>query len=808
MDWIRWFSEAGINDIESVGGKNASLGEMIRELEPLGIKVPNGFSITADAYRYFLEFNSLEQHIREALADIKDGDVANLKSRADHIRRLLGGGELPTDVVAEIQAAYRDLSRIAGVENRHVAVRSSATAEDLPGASFAGQQETYLMVHGVAELLDSVKRAFASLFTARAINYRGRMGFDHFEVALSVGVQAMVRSDLAASGVMFTLDTESGFRNVVLITSAYGLGENIVQGKIEPDEFYVHKPMLAEGYRPILRKKLGAKRLKLVYNEADHSQANVATPPEDQRSFSLHDDDVLQLAKWGALIEEHYSAQSGTPTPMDIEWAKDGFTGELFIVQARPETVHSRKTTGTVQQYRLKGTGKVIIDGRPVGHSIAVGDANVLTDLDKMDEFREGEVLVTKNTDPDWEPIMKLAAAIITERGGRTSHAAIVARELGIPAVVGTLSATQEIHTGRTITVSTAEGEVGRVYGGAIDYEVHEIDPFELPRPKTKIMLNVGTPEKAFSSALLPNDGVGLARIEFIFASWVRLHPLALTRYNELSDEIKAQVDELTAGYKEKTDYFVDKLAQGIGTIAGAFWPNPVIVRFSDFKTNEYAHLLGGEQFEPQEENPMLGWRGASRYYHPDYKDGFLLEVAAVRRVRETFGLRILKVMIPFCRTPEEGRRVLEVMKEGGLEQGKDGLEVYVMAELPSNIWLAGEFAEIFDGFSIGSNDLTQLILGVDRDSVRIADLFDECNEAVRKSCATLIRAAAEKGRKVGICGQAPSDYPEFAAFLVEQGIDSISINPDAVMATTRSVLEMEEKLARGDKRLAIASKP
>ncbi len=536
MDWIRWFSEAGINDIESVGGKNASLGEMIRELEPLGIKVPNGFSITADAYRYFLEFNSLEQHIREALADIKDGDVANLKSRADHIRRLLGGGELPTDVVAEIQAAYRELSRIAGVENRHVAVRSSATAEDLPGASFAGQQETYLMVHGVAELLDSVKRAFASLFTARAINYRGRMGFDHFEVALSVGVQAMVRSDLAASGVMFTLDTESGFRNVVLITSAYGLGENIVQGKIEPDEFYVHKPMLAEGYRPILRKKLGAKRLKLVYNEADHSQANVATPPEDQRSFSLHDDDVLQLAKWGALIEEHYSAQSGTPTPMDIEWAKDGFTGELFIVQARPETVHSRKTTGTVHQYRLKGTGKVIIEGRPVGHSIAVGDANVLTDLDKMDEFREGEVLVTKNTDPDWEPIMKLAAAIITERGGRTSHAAIVARELGIPAVVGTLSATQEIHTGRTITVSTAEGEVGRVYGGAIDYEVHEIDPFELPRPKTKIMLNVGTPEKAFSSALLPNDGVGLARIEFIFASWVRLHPLALTRYNALSD--------------------------------------------------------------------------------------------------------------------------------------------------------------------------------------------------------------------------------------------------------------------------------
>lgn len=808
MDWIRWFSETGINDIETVGGKNASLGEMIRELEPLGIKVPNGFSITAAAYRYFLEANSLEQHIREALADIKDGHIANLKSRADHIRRLFGGGELPTDVVAEIQTAYRELSRIAGVENRHVAVRSSATAEDLPGASFAGQQETYLMVHGVAELLDSVKRAFASLFTARAINYRARMGFDHFEVALSVGVQAMVRSDLAASGVMFTLDTESGFRNVVLITSAYGLGENIVQGKIEPDEFYVHKPMLAEGYRPILRKKLGAKRLKLVYNEADHSQANVATPPEDQKSFSLHDDDVLQLAKWGALIEEHYSAQSGTPTPMDIEWAKDGFTEELFIVQARPETVHSQKTTGTIHQYRLKGTGKVIIEGRPVGHSIAVGDANVLTDLDKMDEFREGEILVTKNTDPDWEPIMKLAAAIITERGGRTSHAAIVARELGIPAVVGTLSATQEIHTGRTITVSTAEGEVGRVYAGAIEYEVHEIDPFELPRPKTKIMLNVGTPEKAFSSALLPNDGVGLARIEFIFASWVRLHPLALTRYDELSDEIKAQVDELTAGYNEKTDYFVDKLAQGIGTIAGAFWPNPVILRFSDFKTNEYAHLLGGAQFEPQEENPMLGWRGASRYYHPDYKDGFLLEVAAVRRVRETFGLENLKVMIPFCRTPEEGRRVLEVMKEGGLEQGKDGLEVYVMAELPSNIWLAEEFAEIFDGFSIGSNDLTQLSLGVDRDSVRIADLFDECNEAVLKSCATLISAAAEKGRKVGICGQAPSDYPDFAAFLVEQGIDSISINPDAVMATTRSVLEMEEKLARGDKRLAIRGEP
>ncbi len=796
MDWIRWFSETGIDDIDSVGGKNASLGEMIRELHPLGIRVPDGFSITAGAYRRFLESNSLESKIREELSGIEEGNVAQLKSRAAQVRQLMGAGELPLDLIEEIQSSYGELSRKGGVEKIHVAVRSSATAEDLPNASFAGQQETYLMVHGVAELLDAVKRAFASLFTARAINYRNRMGFDHFQTALSVGVQQMVRSDLSASGVMFTLDTESGFRNVVLVTSSYGLGENIVQGKIVPDEFYVHKTMLAQGFEPILRKKLGAKRLKLVYNEADHSQANIATPQKDQDRFSLSDPDLLQLARWGVAIEDHYSRKRGVDTPMDIEWTRDGLTGQLFIVQARPETVHSQKTTGLIREYRLKGTGKVIAEGLPVGNSIATGDAKVLTDLDKMDEFKEGEVLVTENTDPDWEPIMKLASAIVTERGGRTSHAAIVARELGVPAVVGSFDATKEIHTGRTITVSAAEGDVGRVYGGAIDFEVHEIDPFSLPRPKTKIMLNVGTPEKAFSSALLPNDGVGLARIEFIFASWVRLHPLALTRYHELPEDIKIQVDEITAGYGRKTDYFVDKLAQGIGTIAGAFWPNPVILRFSDFKTNEYAHLLGGEQFEPKEENPMLGWRGASRYYHPDYKDGFMLEVAAVKRVRETFGLTNLKVMIPFCRTPDQGRKVLEVMAEGGLVQGENDLEVYVMAELPSNIWLAAEFAEIFDGFSIGTNDLTQLTLGVDRDSARIADLFDECNEAVMQSCATLIREAAKKGKKVGICGQAPSDYPDFAAFLVKEGIDSISINPDAVMATTKSVLEMEDRLS------------
>ncbi|HYM91938.1 MAG TPA: phosphoenolpyruvate synthase, partial [bacterium] len=582
--------------------------------------------------------------------------------------------------------------------------------------------------------------------------------------------------------------------DVVLITSIWGLGENIVQGRVAPDQFYVHKPTLLQGFKPVLWRKLGAKELRLLYDETEQRLKNLPVPPEQRQQFSISDDEVLQLARWGIAIEAHYSKKRAEALPMDIEWAKDAATGELFILQARPETVHSQKKGPVVRTYRLKETGKVLAEGLAIGDAIAVGTARVIEDPRGMGAFQAGEVLVTHVTDPDWEPIMKIASAVVTERGGRTSHAAIVARELGIPAVVGATGATEAIRTGQTVTVSCAEGETGWAYEGALHYETEEVDPTTLPRSRTQIMMNVGTPEQAFSVARLPSDGVGLARMEFIFASWVRVHPLALTRYDTLPVKIQREIDELTRGYTDKREYFVDKLSQGIGTIAAAFWPRPVILRFSDFKTNEYAHLIGGEQFEPREENPMLGWRGASRYYHPDYKEGFALEVAAVKRVRERLGLKNLKVMVPFCRTPEEGRRVLEVMKEGGLVRGDDGLEVYVMAELPSNVILAEQFSEVFDGFSIGSNDLTQLTLGVDRDSERVAALFDERSDAVTRACAELIAKAHQAGRKVGICGQAPSDFPEFAAFLVERGIDSISLNPDAVVATKLRVLEAEKR--------------
>jgi pyruvate,water dikinase len=792
--WVRWFEEVGIKDVPSVGGKNASLGEMLRELRSPGVRVPGGFAVTADAFREFLRANRLDAQIYGALAALRPGDVDGLQSAGRHIRDAIIGAALPAPLAAEVVDAYRELCRREGTPDLDVAVRSSATAEDLPGASFAGAQETFLQIHGQAAVLDAVKKCFASLFTPRAINYRRDMGFDHAKVALSVGVQTMVRADLAASGVMFTLDTDSGFRDVVLVTSIWGFGENIVQGRVGPDEFYVHKPTLRRGFKPVVWRRLGAKELRLVYDEAGHRLENVPVPIVDRGRYSISDEEVLQLARWGLAIEEHYSHKRGEPVPMDIEWAKDGRTGELLIVQARPETVHSQKKGPVVRRYRLTETGNVLAEGLAVGEAIASGAARVIEDPAGMGAFQRGEVLVTHVTDPDWEPIMIIAGAIVTEHGGRTSHAAIVARELGIPAIVGASGATQAIRTGGPVTVSCAEGETGRAYEGALRYEVEEMDPSALPRSRTQIMLNVGTPEQAFASARMPNDGVGLARMEFIFASWVRVHPLALTRYASLAADVRREVDEVTRGYADKREYFIDKVSQGVGTIAAAFWPNPVILRFSDFKTNEYAHLIGGAQFEPHEENPMLGWRGASRYYHPEYKEGFLLEVAAVRRVREVFGLTNLKVMVPFCRTPEEGRRVLEVMREGGLERGRDGLEVYVMAELPSNVTLAAQFAEVFDGFSIGSNDLTQLMLGVDRDSDRVAPLFDERNEAVRRACAEIIAAAHRAGRKVGICGQAPSDYPEFAAFLVERGIDSISLNPDAVVSTKLRVLEAERR--------------
>jgi pyruvate,water dikinase len=790
MRFVRWFYEVGLSDLGLVGGKVASLGEMIRELSPLGIRVPDGFAIAADAYRAFIAAAGLEQPIRRLLDGI---DARTLLSRSAAIRSLITSAEMPPEIAAEAVAAYQTLSARFGHPQTDVAVRSSATAEDLPGASFAGQQDTYLNIHGPQALLDSIRRCFASLFTARAISYRADMGFDHMQVALSVGVQKMVRSDLASSGVVFTLDPESGHRGVVLITSSFGLGEAVVQGQVVPDQYYVHKEALRAGYRPLVWKTIGSKEQRMVYAEA----GTVLEPVPDQlrAQSSLTDAEVRQLAEWALRIEEHYALKRSDDSPMDIEWGKDGQTGQLYVLQARPETVHSNRKGAALRMYRLLGKGERLAQGLAVGEGIAVGTARVIKSAAQFEEFQKGEILITENTDPDWEPIMKLAAGIVTERGGRTSHAAIVAREMGIPAVLGTGSATRTVPAGETITLSCAEGEQGRIYRGALEYEVEEVDREHFARPRTQMMLNVGNPEQAFSTAMLPNDGVGLARMEFIFASWVKVHPLALTQYETVPENVKREIDAITRGYQDKTEYFVDKLAQGIGTIAAAFHPKPVILRLSDFKSNEYATLLGGKQFEPAEENPMIGWRGASRYYHPHYQEGFLLELRAVRRVREEFGLKNLKIMVPFCRTPDEGTRVLQVLREGGLVQGRDGLEVYVMAELPSNVFLADQYAEIFDGFSIGSNDLTQLILGVDRDSALVAPLFNERNSAVLQACARVIDAAHRKGRKVGICGQAPSDFPEFAAFLVEQGIDSISLTPDSLLKTSERVLRAEAEM-------------
>ncbi len=794
MRWVRFFHEVGLADVPLVGGKNASLGEMIRALSPLGVRVPGGFATTSEAYRYFLEANRLVEAMAQELQGLNVEDPKALQAASRRLRNLILKGEYPEDLREEILLAYRRLSEEAGEEALPVAVRSSATAEDLPTASFAGQQESYLYVQGEEDLLLHVKRAMASLFTARAISYRAHMGFDHLKVALSVGVQRMVRADTGASGVIFTLDPDTGHRGFVYLTAIYGLGENIVQGRVAPDGYYVHKETLKAGYKALVYKTLGAKELTLAFDPREGRLKNRPTPLYLRNQFALTDEEVLLLADWSLKIEEHYSAQRGTPTPMDIEWAKDGPTGELFILQARPETVHAQKAP-LLRVYRLRERGPVLAEGLAVGEAIASGRARLLKDPKEMDRFQEGEVLVTETTNPDWEPIMKKAAAIVTERGGRTSHAAIVARELGVPAVVGAVGATQAIPEGEVVTVSCAEGEVGRVYRGSLPFEVEEIRPEALPRTRTRIMVNVGTPEEALRTSLLPTDGVGLLRMEFVFASHVRVHPLALTRFATLPKEVQRQVEEATEAYGDKRAYFVDRLSQGIALIAAAFYPRPVILRFSDFKTNEYARLLGGHLFEPKEENPMLGWRGASRYYHPDYKEGFLLEVAAVKRVREEMGLKNLHVMVPFCRTPEEGARVLEVMAEGGLRRGEDGLEVYVMAEIPANVLEAEAFAELFDGFSIGSNDLTQLALGLDRDSERVAPLFDERRPTVKALCALLIEKAHARGKKVGICGQAPSDYPEFAAFLVERGIDSLSLNPDALLRTVRKVAEIEAAL-------------
>jgi len=796
MSYTVRFDEVGLDDVARVGGKNASLGEMIRTLAPLGVRVPDGFAVTAEAYRHFLRSAGLEQRIREILRGVRKDDVEDLVARGDRIRALMLGATLPKELESEIADRYRALSIAYGVPEVDVAVRSSATAEDLPTASFAGQQESFLNVRGASFAIEAVRKGFASLFTPRAISYREDMGFDHLSVALSVGIQKMVRSDLASSGVIFTLDTETGHRGVIMVTSSFGLGENVVQGRVVPDQFLVHKATLRAGFRPIVGRTLGSKELRMVYDEVGHRQVrNVLASAEERERWSLTDDEVLALARWALSIEEHYTRRSGVDTPMDIEWAKDGQSGELFVVQARPETVHSRRATPRLRLHVLKQHADPVVSGLAIGEGIASGRSRVIRDAKQIRELQAGEVLVTTSTDPDWEPIMKMAAGIVTEKGGRTSHAAIVARELGIPAVVGAEGAMSVLAEQSTVTVSCAEGETGHVYQGALSFAVQEIDPSTMAKPRTQIMLNVGNPGQALHLSLLPSDGVGLARMEFIFTSAVGVHPLALTRYDTLPVAVQREIDRITRGYPTKTAFLVHRLSEGIATIAAAFYPRPVILRFSDFKTNEYARLVGGAPFEPNEENPMLGWRGASRYYHPSYEDGFLLEVEAVRRVREVMGLTNLKVMIPFCRTPEEGERVLATMEKGGLVQGERGLEVYVMAEIPSNVLLADRFARVFDGFSIGSNDLTQLTLGVDRDSATVAPLFDERNEAVKWSCARVIEAAHRAGRKVGICGQAPSDFPDFAAFLVERGIDSISLNPDALMRTTLRVLEMEKRI-------------
>ena len=794
--FVRWFKEIGMDDVASVGGKNASLGEMYQNLTPQGIRVPNGFAITAQSYFELLKANKLDAQIQELLAGLDTQNNKNLQERGKKIRQCFLDSAIPAEIEKEILSAYHQLGHANSAMD--VAVRSSATAEDLPDASFAGQQETYLNVQGDQALLDACLRCFASLFTDRAISYRFDKGYDHMKVGLSIGVQQMVRSDLASSGVMFSIDTETGFRDAVVINSSYGLGENIVQGSVNPDEFYVFKPTLKMGFKPILQKRLGNKEFKLVYDLGGNKMVrNIPVAVDERNRFSISDDDVLTLTKWACGIEDHYSKRAEHHVPMDMEWAKDGRTGELFIVQARPETVQSLKNkAGAIEVFHLKSRSTVLLKGNSVGERIGTGAVRVIKNASDLSQLLPGEVLVTDKTDPDWEPAMKKASAVITNRGGRTCHAAIVSRELGLPAIVGTQTGTEDLKTGQVVTVSCCEGETGFVYGGKLEFSIDRIDLAQVPKTETKVMVIVGNPDEAFRLSFLPNHGVGLARMEFIISNSVKIHPLALIHFAELEDaKAKAEIADLTIGYDDKTQFFVDRLAQGVATIAAAFYPKDVIVRMSDFKTNEYADLIGGKPFEPHEENPMLGFRGASRYYDPRYREGFALECKAMKKVREEMGLANVKLMIPFCRTIEEGRKVIAEMAKNGLQRGDHGLEVYMMCEIPSNVILADKFCDIFDGFSIGSNDLTQLILGVDRDSEIVAHVFNERNEAVEKMITSVIHSARAKGRKVGICGQAPSDYPEFAEFLVRDRIDSISLNPDSVLKVTQLISDYEKRI-------------
>jgi len=794
--WILWFEEIGLVDLPRVGGKNASLGEMYRELSSKGVSIPYGFAITVDAYHYILDSSGMRNKVDSYLHNLDVDDMEALRIAGSRIRQTIREIELPEDLKEEITDAYRKLCDQYGA-NTDVAVRSSATAEDLPDASFAGQQDTYLNIEGPLNLLEACKKCFASLFTNRAIAYRDHQNFSHFDVGLSIAVQKMVRSDLATSGVMFTLDTESGFRDVVFITGSYGLGENIVQGIVNPDEFYVFKPTLEKGYRPIIQKYLGRKEFKMIYSmDGAGKTKDVPVPQKERDAYILEDDEILQLAKWATIIEKHYSGLHKRDCPMDIEWAKDGITKDLFIVQARPETVKSRGNELVLESYELKETGDRLLVGKSVGEKIGVGKVNIIQDVNEIGRFKEGEVLVTEMTDPDWEPIMKKAAAIVTSRGGRTCHAAIISRELGVPCVVGTGDACEVLKDYEYVTVSCSEGETGYVYDGQLKYDIDRVNLESLERPKTQIMMNVGNPDNAFALSFIPNDGVGLAREEFIISNYIQIHPLALSRFDTLTDKkVIDKIKKITRAYADKKQFFIDKLARGIAKIGAAFYPRDVIVRLSDFKTNEYANLIGGRQFEPEEHNPMLGFRGASRYYDPEYKDAFAMECTAILKARNDMGLTNIKVMVPFCRTLKEGKKVLKVMEEYGLKQGENGLEVYVMCEVPSNVIMAEEFCQIFDGFSIGSNDLTQLTLGLDRDSANISHIFDERDPAVKRMVKSVIETTRRNNVKIGICGQAPSDYPEFAEFLVECGINSISLNPDTVIKTTKAILEVEKRL-------------
>ncbi len=803
---ILWFDEIGIEDVPMVGGKNASLGEMYRKLTSKGVAVPGGYAITAYAYQYLLKAAGIEAAIREILSDLDTHDIYNLQERGAKVRDIIRNAEFPDDLRQVIVDAYRKMEEEygAGVD---VAVRSSATAEDLPDASFAGQQDTYLNICGPEALIDACKRCFASLFTNRAISYRHDKGFGQFDVYLSIVVQKMVRSDSACAGVMFSIDTESGFKDAVFLTGAWGLGENVVQGAVNPDEYYIFKPTLKQGKRPIVGKRVGTKEVKMIYDNdpnTDEPIRNIPTTPQERGSYVLNDDEILLLAEWACIIEDHYGRG------MDIEWAKDGDgvkvgTGKLFIVQARPETVHSQAAKNVMETYVLKESGKVLVTGQAVGAKIGQGLANVLEDVTQIHDFKAGEVLVTDMTDPDWEPIMKIAGAIVTNRGGRTCHAAIISRELGIPCVIGTEDGSKVLKTGQAVTVSCAEGETGNIYEGLIDFEVEKIDLDNVPATRTKIMMNVGIPEKSFTECQIPNDGVGLAREEFIINSHIGIHPLALYYFEDLKakaaddSEIAAIVEQIeaktTAYPDDKKQYFIDKLAEGVSRIGAGFYPKDVIVRLSDFKSNEYANLIGGHLYEPVESNPMIGWRGASRYYDAKYKPAFELECRALLKARNDMGLSNIKLMVPFCRTPEEGRKVIEVLREFGLVQGENELEVYVMCEIPSNVISADAFSDIFDGFSIGTNDLTQLTLGLDRDSDLVAHIYDERNEAVKTMVKMVIDTAKRRGRKIGICGQAPSDFPDFAIFLVECGIDSMSLISDTVVKTRLKVAAKEKEL-------------